>query len=144
MKAAFWDQDLCYQLLIVIKIYVVSYLLWSGFTGSIIVYCHTKITGSCFLAVIIQTQSDHIKQFQFYQTYFHKLLMIKHQVLVCNHLGQKMREVISIHIGQAGVQMGNACWELYWSVFTTDFIFCLWLLNFVPGPLTSHHFTLSY
>jgi len=25
----------------------------------------------------------------------------------------KMREVISIHIGQAGVQMGNACWELY-------------------------------
>ena len=25
----------------------------------------------------------------------------------------KMREVISIHIGQAGVQTGNACWELY-------------------------------
>ncbi len=25
----------------------------------------------------------------------------------------KMREVISIHIGQAGCQMGNACWELY-------------------------------
>merc|ERR1712137_8578 len=25
----------------------------------------------------------------------------------------KMREVISIHIGQAGVQMGNAAWELY-------------------------------
>jgi len=24
-----------------------------------------------------------------------------------------MREVISIHIGQAGVQTGNACWELY-------------------------------
>ncbi|VDM18775.1 unnamed protein product [Hydatigera taeniaeformis] len=24
-----------------------------------------------------------------------------------------MREVISIHIGQGGVQMGNACWELY-------------------------------
>ena len=24
-----------------------------------------------------------------------------------------MREVISIHIGQAGVQMGSACWELY-------------------------------
>ena len=24
-----------------------------------------------------------------------------------------MREVISIHIGQAGVQMGTACWELY-------------------------------
>ena len=24
-----------------------------------------------------------------------------------------MREVISIHIGQGGVQVGNACWELY-------------------------------
>jgi hypothetical protein len=23
------------------------------------------------------------------------------------------REVISVHIGQAGVQMGNAAWELY-------------------------------
>jgi len=24
-----------------------------------------------------------------------------------------MREIISIHLGQAGVQIGNACWELY-------------------------------
>jgi len=24
-----------------------------------------------------------------------------------------MREVISIHLGQAGIQVGNACWELY-------------------------------
>jgi tubulin alpha len=24
-----------------------------------------------------------------------------------------MREVLSIHVGQAGVQIGNACWELY-------------------------------
>jgi len=24
-----------------------------------------------------------------------------------------MREVISIHIGQAGIQLGNSCWELY-------------------------------
>lgn len=24
-----------------------------------------------------------------------------------------MREVISIHIGQAGIQVGNACWELF-------------------------------
>ena len=23
------------------------------------------------------------------------------------------REAISIHVGQAGVQIGNACWELY-------------------------------
>ena len=28
-------------------------------------------------------------------------------------LKKKQREVISIHIGQAGVQMGNAAWELY-------------------------------
>merc|ERR1711953_1555289 len=28
-------------------------------------------------------------------------------------LKKKMREVISIHVGQAGVQMGNSCWELY-------------------------------
>lgn len=25
----------------------------------------------------------------------------------------KMRECISVHIGQAGIQVGNACWELY-------------------------------
>jgi hypothetical protein len=25
----------------------------------------------------------------------------------------EMREVISIHIGQAGIQVGNSCWELY-------------------------------
>src|SRR5271155_4168009 len=24
-----------------------------------------------------------------------------------------MREVISIHIGQGGIQIGNACWELF-------------------------------
>ena len=24
-----------------------------------------------------------------------------------------MREVISVHLGQAGIQAGNACWELY-------------------------------
>ncbi|CAD5177287.1 unnamed protein product [Musa acuminata subsp. malaccensis] len=28
-------------------------------------------------------------------------------------LSAKMRECISIHIGQAGIQVGNACWELY-------------------------------
>merc|ERR1712088_6147 len=25
----------------------------------------------------------------------------------------KMRECISVHVGQAGCQIGNACWELY-------------------------------
>ena len=31
--------------------------------------------------------------------------------VLCNPVSQ--REVISIHVGQAGVQIGNACWELY-------------------------------
>eukprot|EP00325_Prymnesiales_sp_UTEX-LB-985_P001321 CAMPEP_0174700128 /NCGR_PEP_ID=MMETSP1094-20130205/5178_1 /TAXON_ID=156173 /ORGANISM="Chrysochromulina brevifilum, Strain UTEX LB 985" /LENGTH=101 /DNA_ID=CAMNT_0015897561 /DNA_START=359 /DNA_END=661 /DNA_ORIENTATION=+ len=30
-----------------------------------------------------------------------------------NQNNQTMREVISIHLGQAGIQTGNACWELY-------------------------------
>ncbi|KAI6238293.1 Tubulin alpha chain [Aphelenchoides fujianensis] len=30
-----------------------------------------------------------------------------------SHKNQKMREVVSLHVGQAGVQIGNACWELY-------------------------------
>merc|ERR1712093_224263 len=29
------------------------------------------------------------------------------------HNTSTMREVISIHVGQAGCQLGNACWELY-------------------------------
>ena len=24
-----------------------------------------------------------------------------------------MREIISIHVGQCGIQLGNACWELF-------------------------------
>lgn len=32
--------------------------------------------------------------------------------VVCNVL-YLQRECISVHIGQAGVQMGNSCWELY-------------------------------
>ena len=26
---------------------------------------------------------------------------------------ERMREVISIHVGQGGIQVGNACWELF-------------------------------
>ncbi|XP_069797393.1 tubulin alpha chain-like isoform X1 [Narcine bancroftii] len=32
--------------------------------------------------------------------------------ILCYSVGSK-RECISIHVGQAGVQIGNACWELY-------------------------------
>ena len=37
----------------------------------------------------------------------HRLLLTRHFIFITQ------REVLSIHIGQAGVQMGNACWELY-------------------------------
>jgi hypothetical protein len=39
-----------------------------------------------------------------------KFFLTKNQT---NPLTAIMREVISIHIGQAGTQVGNACWELY-------------------------------
>merc|ERR1712232_821353 len=32
---------------------------------------------------------------------------------VRTHKPSNMREAISIHIGQGGCQIGNACWELY-------------------------------
>ena len=32
---------------------------------------------------------------------------------LCPPLPPPQRECISIHVGQAGVQMGNTCWELY-------------------------------
>ena len=37
--------------------------------------------------------------------YFHELCYI----CIC----KLQRECISVHVGQAGVQIGNACWELY-------------------------------
>merc|ERR1711912_35539 len=42
----------------------------------------------------------------FFRTYFF-LFLVNIQQLI------NMRECISIHVGQAGVQIGNACWELY-------------------------------
>jgi tubulin alpha len=36
------------------------------------------------------------------------LFLNKHQ-----KTSNTMREIISIHIGQAGIQVGNACWELF-------------------------------
>jgi len=35
-----------------------------------------------------------------------------------------MREVISLHIGQAGIQTGNSCWELF-CLGALDFFFFL-------------------
>jgi tubulin alpha len=33
--------------------------------------------------------------------------------LLQNNKRIQMRECLSVHIGQAGVQIGNACWELF-------------------------------
>eukprot|EP00061_Rhincodon_typus_P013949 g40651.t1 len=33
--------------------------------------------------------------------------------IVSRDLQVRQRECLSLHIGQAGVQLGNACWELY-------------------------------
>lgn len=43
-----------------------------------------------------------------------KTLLFDHMLdsQLCN-LVTLQRECISVHIGQAGVQIGNACWELY-------------------------------
>ena len=46
----------------------------------------------------------------------HKIMLVCHtassESTLCFCSGFQ-RECISIHVGQAGVQMGNACWELY-------------------------------
>ena len=49
-----------------------------------------------------------------------------------------MREVISIHIGQAGVQMGNACW---WVCHPVGI--CATLLQYVP-PCRSFFFVILF
>ena len=38
------------------------------------------------------------------------LILVLH---ICSALFFSQRECISVHVGQAGVQIGNACWELY-------------------------------
>ncbi|KAG0348499.1 Tubulin alpha-1 chain [Podila humilis] len=37
----------------------------------------------------------------------------RHTKYLANFTLSTMREVISVHVGQAGIQIGNACWELY-------------------------------
>jgi tubulin alpha len=47
-------------------------------------------------------------------TYFliiEKVIMIAFDLMTL--INSLQRECISIHIGQAGCQIGNACWELY-------------------------------
>merc|ERR1711890_23045 len=42
-----------------------------------------------------------------------RLTVSLHSLLHFFLLLATMRECLSVHVGQAGVQMGNACWELY-------------------------------
>ena len=42
-----------------------------------------------------------------------------------------MREVISIHIGQAGVQMGNACWWVWLYNFFVVILFHFILISYL-------------
>lgn len=41
------------------------------------------------------------------------LMLPKNSCLVLTYKDLFQRECLSIHIGQAGVQIGDACWELY-------------------------------
>ena len=45
----------------------------------------------------------------------HSLVNIPADTIVCLSVkpSPPQRECISIHVGQAGCQIGNACWELY-------------------------------
>lgn len=39
--------------------------------------------------------------------------LAREPLVMCVCLFCRQRECISVHVGQAGVQIGNACWELY-------------------------------
>ena len=60
-------------------------------------------------ACILPLEVDHKSQFS--SRFLHS--PTKNLEKVFDHHHPKMREVLSIHVGQAGVQMGNSCWELY-------------------------------
>ena len=60
-------------------------------------------------ACILPLEVDHKSQFS--SRFLHNSNKNLEKVFVLHH--PKMREVLSIHVGQAGVQMGNSCWELY-------------------------------
>lgn len=44
---------------------------------------------------------------------FYSLLHNLIFIFFCHLIFILQREVISVHVGQGGVQIGNACWELY-------------------------------
>ena len=53
--------------------------------------------------------------FQFYSVFKHflKISSIANKLIYRFIAKFLQRECISVHVGQAGVQIGNACWELY-------------------------------
>lgn len=65
------------------------------------------------------SRSIYIYWFRDYDFHIDFNCQISHKVVLCipNSLmwpvSSPQRECISVHVGQAGVQMGNTCWELY-------------------------------
>merc|ERR1711936_366350 len=56
------------------------------------------------MGVDLGRRKSHLRDLLAFATlHFHQELNLK----------LKMRECISVHIGQAGCQIGNSCWELY-------------------------------
>ena len=51
-----------------------------------------------------------------------------------------MRECLSIHIGQAGIQVGNACWELYCLEHGIE-VFIFITLSYAPQTLLKTGYT---
>uniref|UniRef100_A0A1I7YG17 Tubulin alpha chain n=1 Tax=Steinernema glaseri TaxID=37863 RepID=A0A1I7YG17_9BILA len=45
--------------------------------------------------------------------FWDQFISARRRTLRTTAMGRYGREVISVHVGQAGVQIGNACWELY-------------------------------
>ena len=48
-----------------------------------------------------------------YKNFKNQFLFGKSFLLLSIIYFSRMRECLSIHVGQAGVQIGNSCWELY-------------------------------
>ena len=76
---------------------------------------------SCFSPLFFKK----VKKFRFHtQLLPLALFAVLHQKLSKTaKIIKTMREVISLHIGQAGIQTGNSCWELFCLGALDDFFF---------------------
>ena len=69
-------------------------LKWATFLSYLVICLHTSHTALTFLQLIDKLSNLWLSIFNFFS------LVLQ-------------RECISVHVGQAGCQIGNACWELY-------------------------------